>query len=667
MHRSERSVAYCDACMHACLLACLHYILLLLLRMWHNDRLNVTLMQPRSLLIDRHRDYQLLILDDNNNNNRVILLCKQNKIKDKILLYPILISIIFHKAKPLPSSIASFMSTNSNKVVYKDVLYQGCTGTLSLLGPGLSFVEQSTAAAADNNNSKKHRWKWNSIEKCTLNKKSSDKALMKLILTNSNAVTLQLPDREKLEALRDDIEARLASKSKASANGSTRSASAAENTSSSANRSAAENTSNSTTRSAGATSSTRSSGSSAEKNTKPVKEKETEKPLNKEKEEEEEEIEVEGQPMPTENAKEQKQTSNRSSVKSSVRKSKNNENKKENKDENEEASTVVAVPVMETEIGMEEDSEVESDEESDVESDEEPTKPTSTRAASKRNQAYTSSITKDDNKDKASTNRVQSVWIDSTASDTNRMSNKLSVQIQEGQNTNGDVYGTSKYFSPFGNQATLIGEAEFEEFAPKYCVCYKFCVNDKERKQTYVRAYENRIEASFPYNPWCCIGDERCMVDYTVVHYFDKPPHRVGMVGYIIPCICCGKPVIYNKIPKACCSLLDMRPCFGEQIMVAPCDCFGLRTCICLGPQCYQSWSCPVFGIMPFKRGDVFLSKWKAALTVYQDNHNIPHEQRAVFYKVEDQCCDQDSGRPIAADTTVARAISMSSQTMERS
>lgn len=214
---------------------------------------------------------------------------------------------------------------------------------------------------------------------------------------------------------------------------------------------------------------------------------------------------------------------------------------------------------------------------------------------------------------------------------------------------NGDIYGTSKYLAPMENPQ-FITEAEFEDFAPCACICYKCFIHDKIRKRTFVRAYENRIESNVPYNPFCCLGDERCMVDNVRVYYFDKAPHRVGMCCFFIPCVCCGPPVIFAKVPKACCALIDMRPCLGEQILHSNCDCFGMRLCLCCGPQCYQCCALPLFNT-PFKNGDAFLAKWKGALDNYQDRNGLPKDQRAKFFRVEDRCCDTDSGTPIEAIT----------------
>ncbi|CAB9505667.1 expressed unknown protein [Seminavis robusta] len=214
-------------------------------------------------------------------------------------------------------------------------------------------------------------------------------------------------------------------------------------------------------------------------------------------------------------------------------------------------------------------------------------------------------------------------------------------------NMNGGIYGTSRYLSPAAGPQ-LIAEAEFEEFAPCSCVCYKFCVNDKLRKRTYVRVYENRVESNIPFNPWCCLSDERCIVDAPRILFFDKAPNRVGMYCSLIPCVCCGPPVIYNKVPKACCGLVDMRPCYGEQIVHSQCDCFQLRSCLCCGPFCYQCFACPLF-FVPIKNGENFLANWKGALNEFQDRHDIDETQRATFVHVEDKCCNTDSGRPIQA------------------
>lgn len=219
------------------------------------------------------------------------------------------------------------------------------------------------------------------------------------------------------------------------------------------------------------------------------------------------------------------------------------------------------------------------------------------------------------------------------------------VAYDDAVNTNGDIHGTSRYLSPTTG-AQLIAEAEFTDFAPNPCVCLGCCVPDEQRKRTYVRVFENRVEANIPRNPWCC-PDERCVVDSTRILFFDKAPNRIGMYCNLIPCVCCGPPVIYSKVPKMCCGLIDLRPCYGESIMHAGCDCFHLRCCLCCGPFCFQSWACPLFGSI--KNGPEFLAKWKGALAAYQEKHSIDETQRAIFYHVEDGCCATDSCKPIEA------------------
>jgi hypothetical protein len=214
-------------------------------------------------------------------------------------------------------------------------------------------------------------------------------------------------------------------------------------------------------------------------------------------------------------------------------------------------------------------------------------------------------------------------------------------------NLNGSIYGTSKYFTPTQG-AKLIAEAELERFAPCPCVCCICCVNNKLRKRTYVRAYENRIESNFPWSPCGCCSDGRCMADHIQVYYYDRAPNRIGMCCFCIPCICCGPPVIFSYVPRWCCAIVDCRPCFGEQIKYACCSCYGCRMCGFCGPPCYECWAVPLYtGVL---RGETFLAKWKGALIRYRSVRNISEDQGAVFARVADRFCDFDQVQQIEAN-----------------
>ncbi len=223
-------------------------------------------------------------------------------------------------------------------------------------------------------------------------------------------------------------------------------------------------------------------------------------------------------------------------------------------------------------------------------------------------------------------------------------------------NEQGQLYGTSKYLGP-AEGARLVAEAELEEFAPCYCVCFSCCVPDKARKRTYIRAYEDRLETNWPIFPCLCCTNERCMTDNTRVFFFDKQPSRVGMFCHCIPCLCCGPPVVFNHIPRCCCALIDCRPCFGEDVRHAPCNCGGLRCCLFCGTPCYYYWSSPLF--WPLKHGEVFLSKWKGALDAYQRRNGLDKSERTRFTRVAMRPCDCDAVQKVVATPWPPKAATM--------
>ena len=410
------------------------------------------------------------------------------------------------------------MAGKSQKV-YEGVLFSGKEGDLTIASPGIAFQSYEDGPPT--------RFKWGSIQKQMITKPSAPKAMLKLKIVKqgqTKTITFQLRDHGELEALRDDVEARLPKEPSP----------------------APEPQTTTTTR-------VKEKASDSDTITKPEDN------------------------VSEENKKDLKQSTKVSSVAAVGQET-----------TLIPVATGLAEPILPVEV----------------------------------EQVQEQPITKN-----------STVIASATSTDAN---------------VDGSIYGTSKYLTPARN-ARLVAEADFEDFAPCSCILYKCFVHDKIRKRTYVRAYENRIEANVPYNPCCCWGDERCMVDSTRVFYFDKPPNRVGMVCCgIVPCICCGPPVVYTKVPKWCCALVDMRPCLGEQVLHAMCDCYGFRCCLCCGPQCYQFWSVPLF-LLPFKRGEDFLAHWKGALKEYQDKHGIAEDQRAKFFKVEDRFCDTDSGQHIEA------------------
>jgi hypothetical protein len=82
--------------------------------------------------------------------------------------------------------------------------------------------------------------------------------------------------------------------------------------------------------------------------------------------------------------------------------------------------------------------------------------------------------------------------------------------------------------SPAAGQ--FIYAAEFQDFAPAPCVCYNFCISADQKQRTYARIYENKLEYNYPFAPFCCLTSELCLHDNIMVHYFDKPPSRSGLV-----------------------------------------------------------------------------------------------------------------------------------------
>ncbi len=238
--------------------------------------------------------------------------------------------------------------------------------------------------------------------------------------------------------------------------------------------------------------------------------------------------------------------------------------------------------------------------------------------------------------------------------------NVISASDDLSQSLNGDIYGTSKYLKP-REHSTLVAEAKLKDFAPCACVCCGCLVNDAVRSRTYVRAYENRLEISWPFFPCLCCTKERCIVDNIQVMYYDKVPSRSGMYCFFIPCTICGPPVLYTKVPKLC-GCIDLRPCCGETINYHPANYYGLRCCLCVGTPCYESCSQPL--VFALEKGSTeFLAKYKGALLAYVDslNGSIAHNQVAVFTKVVDKFCDCDSAKEIDAIP-----IGVGSQVMER-
>mmetsp|Transcript_21651 Transcript_21651/g.60105 ORF Transcript_21651/g.60105 Transcript_21651/m.60105 type:complete len:348 (-) Transcript_21651:43-1086(-) len=208
--------------------------------------------------------------------------------------------------------------------------------------------------------------------------------------------------------------------------------------------------------------------------------------------------------------------------------------------------------------------------------------------------------------------------------------------------SNYQMFGMSKYMAPAANPE-LYAELQFKDFAPcTSCpmICCQCLVPEAAKKRFYARVFENRLEYNIPNFPCLCCTTERCVSDCTSVQYFDKPPTRAGMCCYCIPCICCGPPVVYAKVPRWCCGLIDCRPCFGEVILRAPCNCFDCRTCLCCGSPCYGCCACPLFA--GTVASEEFLAVWRAAMEDYADTRDLPKVEMARFRRVADRGCNCD-------------------------
>mmetsp|Transcript_121329 Transcript_121329/g.350356 ORF Transcript_121329/g.350356 Transcript_121329/m.350356 type:complete len:221 (-) Transcript_121329:55-717(-) len=114
-----------------------------------------------------------------------------------------------------------------------------------------------------------------------------------------------------------------------------------------------------------------------------------------------------------------------------------------------------------------------------------------------------------------------------------------------------------------------------------------------------------------------------------------------------IPCICCGPPVVFNHVPRACCSIIDCRPICGETIMMSPCSCYDIKTCICIGAPLYQCCAFPL--VTGVKNGEKFLGQWRGGLEAYAAKTGISPDQYARFRRTADRACDCDAAKEIPA------------------
>jgi len=211
------------------------------------------------------------------------------------------------------------------------------------------------------------------------------------------------------------------------------------------------------------------------------------------------------------------------------------------------------------------------------------------------------------------------------------------------------IHGNSKYVLS-ADQPQGAGVLQFMDFAPAPCSCCACLAPKLQKGRQYAHIYDNRLSINMPFAPCCCLTcDEKCIVDKAAILYHDRPPARAGMCCFVIPCTCCGPPVIFVSKPVCCCCI-DMVPYFGEQIKTAPCNFFGLKKGCCCGGPCYMSCAAPMF--MGVKNGAVFLDAWKTALDQYGQKTGIKPSQRAIFEVVKDSEFDHNSAQTIGKSGT---------------
>ena len=203
------------------------------------------------------------------------------------------------------------------------------------------------------------------------------------------------------------------------------------------------------------------------------------------------------------------------------------------------------------------------------------------------------------------------------------------------------MYGRSIFQVP-NSHNRLVAEAEFENFAPKTCICCQQCVGDQQRARTFARVYENRLEVNTPWAPWCCWTPEYCITDQVQVHYFDNGPSQAFCGDRAeLDCLAevCGHPVVFVQVPRCCCNLVDLRPCYGERAYAAPCTCCELRwPWICIGKPCYECFACPF--IHSLKNGKEFMAKYRGAVDTYAKTRPIKRHTR--FHRVSEKPCGCD-------------------------
>jgi len=202
-------------------------------------------------------------------------------------------------------------------------------------------------------------------------------------------------------------------------------------------------------------------------------------------------------------------------------------------------------------------------------------------------------------------------------------------------------HGNSKYIQ---STDQLFGKLQFQEFAPARCSCCACLIPDVQKGRMYAHVYDNRVSSNMPLAPFCCLtSDEKCIIDFPITLYHDRSPSRSGMCCFVIPCTCCGPPVIFLQKPKF--AGVDVTEYLGEQVMGAPCNIFGLKKCLCCGGPCYMGLGVPLFrGV---KDGVQFLEAWKASLEQYGQKNGINTEERAIFEIVKDSEFDHNKAQKI--------------------
>lgn len=213
------------------------------------------------------------------------------------------------------------------------------------------------------------------------------------------------------------------------------------------------------------------------------------------------------------------------------------------------------------------------------------------------------------------------------------------------------IHGTSRYMGVA--QDNPDAKANFYDFAPASCVCCACCAPDAARERTFMHVYPTKMVNSSPIAP-CgpCTLWETCIVDMVSTTYFDKPPHRAGMCCFCIPATCCGPPVIFATKPVLCCCIPISDYC-GESVNAAPCNCCGIKLCLCCGPPCYLKFAYPLK--MGIKDASGFLGQYKKSVELYKAGAgaDIPAGEYAVFDNITDDVLtnigDRSTGAAVGA------------------